>query len=195
MKISFSGTPKSGKTSLVEEVKKILSLKYKVEVVDEVTHKNPFDDNQKSEFKSQFYYMTTQINDENIKGIAGPDILLCDRSVLDQWVYWLKYISTKKLTDQMVKKDELLRNLYRFWIQTYDTIFLIRVDSKEHEKRIDQTEFRTVDTEYIKNVENIFQKIISEDNLKIHEIWNNNSIDESAQQIIRLISEQMDTAQ
>jgi deoxyadenosine/deoxycytidine kinase len=195
MKIAFSGTPKSGKTSLITEVKKILSLKYNVELVDEITHKSPYDNSRKSEFKSQFFFLTTQINDENIKAITGPDLLLCDRSVLDQWVYWNKHIAGKKLSPQMTEKNNLLEQLYRYWIQTYDMIFFIRLDSKEFDRRIDPDEFRSVNADYIKKVEEIFLKIISEDNMKVNEIWNNNTIDESAQNVIQLISEKMDANQ
>ncbi len=191
MKISFSGTPKSGKTSLLEEVKKILSLKYYVELVEEINLKNPFDDDKKSEFRSQFFYMTTQVNEENIKSIAAPDILLCDRSVLDQWIYWQIHIKNQKSTPSLEEKSKLLKSIYQYWIKTYDLAFLIRLDTREYEKRNSGDEFRKVTTGYVKETEETFGRVIGEDNLKVHEIWNNNSLDESAQQIIQVISEKL----
>lgn len=191
MKISFSGTPKSGKSSLLEEVKKILSLKYNVEAVDEISPKNPFDDNQKSEFRSQFFYMTTQVNDENIKNLKAPDLLLCDRSVLDQWIYWKKHIKNQNITPLLEEKNKLLETIFQFWMKTYDLVFFIRLDTREYEKRNTGNEFREVTSEYVKETEALFSEAIEDYNLKVHEIWNNNSLDESAQQIIQIISEKM----
>lgn len=191
MKISFSGTPKSGKSSLLEEVKKILALKYNVEAVEEISPKNPFDDDKKSEFRSQFFYMTTQVNEENLKSLNAPDLLLCDRSVLDQWIYWKKHIKSQTLTPTLEEKNKLLENVFQFWMKTYDLVFLIRLDSKEFEKRDTGNEFRKVTSDYVKETEQLFSQAIEDYNLKVHEIWNNNSLDESAQQIIQIISEKM----
>ncbi len=188
-KLSFSGFPGSGKTSLLCEVKKILLLKYKVESLDEITRKNPFDEDQKSGFDSQLFYITTQINEENIKKNMTLDYLLCDRSILDQWIYWKSYIADKEMSPQLEERHNILKCLYRFWIKTYDVLFLIRGDLKEMEKRECNTEFRRIDPEYTQKMEEIFLKTIKEDELKMIEIWNNSTIDEAAHQILKHISE------
>lgn len=189
IKISFSGISGSGKTSLLKEVKKILSLKYKVCSIDEINGRNPFDNDKRSSFISQFYYISTQINEENILAMTLCDFLLCDRSVLDQWIYWKRYISEKELTQPLEQKTSVLKNLYRLWIKTYDLVFFIRMDLKELDNREFNTEFRTTDPEYIKKTQEIFLETIEEDNLKVLEIWNNNTIDESAHRMIKTISE------
>ena len=189
IKISFSGISGSGKTSLLTEVKKILSLKYKVCSTDEINGKNPFDNDKRSGFVSQFFYISTQINEENIHSIPPSDFLLCDRSVLDQWIYWKRHISDKEITSQLEKKNTVLKSIYQLWIKTYDLIFFIRMDLKELDNREFNTEFRTIEPEYIKKTEEFFLEAIEEDNLKVIEIWNNNTIDESAHKIIKTISE------
>jgi len=189
IKISFSGFSGSGKTSLMTEVKKILSLKSRVEAIEEIKGKNPFDSDKKSCFVSQFFIISTQINEENRKALAPLDYLLCDQSVLDQWVYWNSYISDKEMTPQMEEKNNLLKDLYRLWIKTYDLIFLIRMDLNELEKREITNEIRIADLEHIREIEGLYQESIREDGLKVIEIWNNNTIDESAHEIIRVISE------
>ena len=189
VKISFSGIPGSGKTSVVTEVKKILSLKYKVESTEEISLKNPFDEDQKSCFVSQFFYITTQINEENIKSSKSLDYLLCDRSVLDQWIYWKNYFCVREANNNLEEKNELLVNLYKFWMKTYDLIFLIKVDFKELEKRDSDNELRTTDPEYNKRIDELFTQTIKDDNIKVIEIWNNNTIDECAHKIIEHISE------
>jgi len=189
IKISFSGFSGSGKTSLLTEVKKILSLKSKVDSIDKIKGKNPFDDDKKSYFISQFFYISTQVNEENIKAMTPLDYLLCDQSVLDQWIYWRHYIADKEITPQLEEKNNILKSIYHFWINTYDLIFLIRMDLKELEKREITNEFRVADLQYIMKTEELFKEAVKEDNLKIIEIWNNNSIDESAHEIIKTISE------
>ena len=188
-KVSFSGFPGSGKTSLMNEVKKILLLKYKVESLDEITRKNPFDEDQKSGFDSQFFYISTQINEENIKKSLSLDFLLCDRSILDQWIYWRCYVSDKEMGPQLEERHNLLKYLYRFWVKTYDILILIRGDLEEMEKREPNNEFRRSDLEHTKKIEEIFLKIIKEDELKVIEIWNNSTIDEAAHQILKHLSE------
>ncbi|HLP60703.1 MAG TPA: AAA family ATPase [Candidatus Deferrimicrobium sp.] len=193
IKISFSGISGSGKTSLLQEVKKILSLKYRVNSVDEINGRNPFDIDKRSSFVSQFYYFSTQMNEENIHALGMPDFLLCDRSVLDQWIYWKHHMVKKELTPRLEERDELLKHMYHFWIPTYHLVFFIRMDLKELDTREFDSEFRTTDLDYIKRTEELFLETIAEDHLNIFEIWNNNSIEESACQIIKIISEYKDS--
>jgi len=189
IKIAFSGISGSGKTSLLSEVKKILALKYKVGSIDEINGRNPFDNDKRATFVSQFFYISTQINEENIHAISPADFLLCDRSVLDQWIYWRRYISDKELTPLLEEKNKIMESLYRFWIKSYDLIFFIRMDLKELDNREYNSEFRTAEPEYIKKTEEFFLDTIEKDNLEVVEIWNNTSIDESAHKIIKTISE------
>lgn len=188
-KISFSGFSGSGKTSLLAEVKKILSLKSKVDSIDEIKGKNPFDSDQKSSFISQFFLVSTQINDENIKSMTGSDYLLCDQSVLDQWVNWNSYISDKEMTPQLEQKHNVIKDLYRLWIQTYDLIFLIRIDLNEFEKREFNNEIRIADMEHVKKIDALYKTTIDADKLNVIEIWNNTTIDESAHKIIQFITD------
>jgi len=189
IKISFSGIKECGKTSLLSEVKKVLSLKYKVESIDKISQKNPFDEDKKSNFISQFYFLSTQINEENVKSIASPDILLCDGSVLDQWILWKKHTSQLELSDQIKEKNNVLKNLYEYWIKTYDLTFFIRTSMIEYEKRKIENELIKIDTNYLIKTEEIYTKTIEEDNLNVIEIWNNSSIDEGAQKIIKFITD------
>lgn len=189
IKISFSGISGSGKTSLLNEVKKILSLKYKVSVIDEVNGKNPFDNSRRSSFVSQFFYISTQINEENIHTTSPGDFLLCNRSVLDQWIYWRNRLSEMEKSPALEEKNKLLENLYRFWIKTYDLIFFIRMSANSIESRELTQEFRTTEPEYIKRMEECFMETIRADNLNVTEIWNNGTIDNSTFQIIRRISD------
>jgi deoxyadenosine/deoxycytidine kinase len=189
IKVSFSGYAGSGKTVLMNEVKKILSLKSKVEIVDQIKERNPFDTDKRACFASQFFYMTTQINEENIKAIAPVDFLLCDQCVLDQWIFWRYHILGKEMNPKLEEKSNLLRSIYLFWIKSYHLTFIIRTDLNELEKREFDNELRIPEIEHIKRTDELFKSTIEEDNLKVFDIWNNNTIDESAHEILRIMSE------
>jgi len=187
-KISLSGVYGGGKTSLLAEVKKILSLKYKITTINDINSKNPFDDELKSSFISHFYSMATQINEENIESQKNFNLLFSDRSILDHWVLWKSSLRNVEMNQKLEEKNELLKNLYKFWIRSYDLIFLIRIDLKEFEKREQNVEFKSRNIDYIKQTEDLFINTIEEDNLKVIEIWNNTTIDESAHKVIQAIS-------
>lgn len=189
IKISFSGCTGTGKTSLLNESKKILSLKEEVESIAYLSQKNPFDTDNKLNFVGQFYSLTNQINEENLKALTSPDLLLCDKSILDQWIRHKKYISDVETNNHSEEKNNLMRNLYHFWIRTYDIIFFIRVDPNILENRKDSKKLELPSLDYFKEMESFYLQTIKDDNLKVIEIWNNNSVDESAHDIIKHISE------
>jgi GTPase SAR1 family protein len=87
IKIAFSGTHSCGKTTAINEVYQYLKSKgYKsVGTSPEVTRWCPFELNQKTTFKSQYWVLTHHIMQEII--LRKYDILLCDRSVLDNIAY------------------------------------------------------------------------------------------------------------
>jgi len=189
IKISFSGVSNCGKTSLLTEVKKILSLKEKVASIEEINGKNPFDNDKRSNFISQFFDISSQINEENVQSLAPLDFLLCDGSVLDQWINWKKYISDLEMTPQLEEKNKVLKDLYTFWIKTYDIIFFIRMKLDEKGNRELNGEFKINDLDNLKIYETLFLQTIEDDHLKVVEIWNCSSIDEGAHKIIKTITD------
>ena len=132
--------------------------------------------------------MSTQINEENIEMQKNHDLLFSDRSILDHWILWKSSLRNVEMNEKLEEKNELLKNIYKFWIESYDLAFLIRVDLKEFEKREQNSEFRVRNIDYIKQTEDLFMETIKEDDLKVIEIWNNSTIDESAHKVIQAIS-------
>jgi deoxyadenosine/deoxycytidine kinase len=191
LKISFSGIPGSGRSSLAQEVRKILALKSKVELIDAINNKNPFDDHQRSSFESQFFYISTQMNEENTHMFSPLDYLLCDQSVLDQWVTWLCIFDKQKdkTSQRLAERQHLMQTLYRYWIETYDIIFLVRVSQDLFSQRQAQNRLRPSNGINFEDRDQWYQKTILEDHLRVIEIWNNTSIDEAAHQMIRQIQD------
>lgn len=188
-KIAFSGIPGSGKTSVLTEVKKILSLKSRVEEVPDLRLSSPFDFDQKAGFISQFFFISNQINEENIRSLNQPDYLLCDSSILDHWVKWQKFLAEKKTNGQIEEKNELLKSLYQFWVSSYAVIFMIRVDGKELEKRIPKSGLRSHEPGHSRSMDKLYEQIILADQINAVDIWNHQSIDESAQEVMKKIAD------
>ena len=188
-KIAFSGISGCGKTSILGEVKKILSLKSRVEEVPDLRLSSRFDFDQKVGFISQFFFISNQINEENIRALGQPDYLLCDCSVLDHWVKSQKFLAEKKTGSLAEERKQLLKNLYHFWIPSYTVTFMIRVDGKELEKRLPKSAWRADDADHAQSLDKLYGQIIASDQLHALDIWNHKSIDESAQEVLKKIGE------
>ncbi len=191
VKVSISGVPGSGRSSLTEEVRKILALKTRVDLIEEINRKNPFDDHQRSSFESQFFYMTTQINEENSRAFSPLDYLLCDQSILDQWVSWLSSFQKQngKSHKKVSEHHHVMETLFRFWIRSYDIVFFVRVSHDLFEKRQTESRMRRINGLDYEAREKLFLKTIEEEKIKTIEIWNNASVDETALNMIQSINE------
>ncbi len=183
-KIAFSGIPGSGKTSILAEVKKLLSLKYRVEDVPDLKPNSPFDFDQKTGFISQFYFITSQINEENLRSQERPDFLLCDGSLLDHWLEWLGCPAPANGSTPPAGRDALMEALYRFWIPTYTVFFRLRADAAALKKRKPRAGMREYPLEGSPQVDESYSRIVQQDLLPSFDIWNHQSIDESTQEVM-----------
>lgn len=183
-KIAFSGVPGSGRTSVSAEVKKLLSLKYRVEEVPDLRLNSPFDFDQKACFVSQFFFITSQINEENIRSQGHPDFLLCDGSLLDHWLEWRCAFAERPGNGQASERNALLEGLYRFWLPTYALVFRIRADVKVLKNRIPKAGLKEYALDCCHQLDELYGRIILEDRIQAFDVWNHQSIDESAQEVM-----------
>jgi broad-specificity NMP kinase len=188
-KLAFSGVPGSGKTSILAEVKKLLALKYRVEEVPDLRLNSPFDFDQKPGFVSQFYFITSQINEENIQAQDHPDFLLCDGSLLDHWLEWQRYLAAKPGNGQAGEKNTLLEGLYRFWMPTYTVIFRMRADAKVLKIRLSTAGLHEYPLDRSAQLDELYSQVIQQDRLQAFDVWNHQTIDESAQEVMTHITD------
>jgi broad-specificity NMP kinase len=188
-KMAFSGIPGSGKTSILAEVKKLLALKYRVEEVPDLKLNGPFDFDHKAGFVSQFFFVTSQINEENIRTQGHPDFLLCDGSLLDHWLEWQLSLAAKPGNGQTAEKNALLEGLYRFWIPTYTLVFRMRADAKILKKRLSTAGLREYPLDRSLQLDELYSRIIQQDHIQAFDIWNHQTIDESAQEVMMHITD------
>jgi broad-specificity NMP kinase len=183
-KMAFSGVPGSGKTSILAEVKKLLALKYRVEEVPDLRQNSPFDFDQKADFTSQFYFITSQINEENIRAQGRPDFLLGDGSLLDHWLEWQLSLAAKPGNGPAGEKNAVLESLYRFWMPTYAAVFRIRADVKVLKKRLSPAGLREYPLDRSAQLDEMYGRIVQNDRIQAFDVWNHQTIDESAQEVM-----------
>jgi nicotinamide riboside kinase len=108
--VAFIGSHGVGKTTLTYGLAARLKARdLSLEVVVEVARRCPLPINQETNLAAQAWILHTQIADELAAGARYP-ILLCDRSVLDNYVYLLLAAGHQDDLDTLV----------RAWVATYD---------------------------------------------------------------------------
>lgn len=118
-KTAFIGAHGVGKTTLVYGLAARLKARdVGLEVVVEVARRCPLPINEDTTIAAQSWILHTQIADE-LAATARYPVVLCDRSVLDNYVYLLVSHGP----------DDALEGLVRRWLPSYD--LLVHVPSVE----------------------------------------------------------------
>ena len=120
MKIALIGSHGVGKTTLCFELAAALKRRNTdVEMVREVARRCPLPINQETTSAAQSWILHTQISWE-IEADASHDVVLCDRSVLDNYSYLVHAVGSVRAWEQFLDH----------WIPTYD--LLVHVPVSEH---------------------------------------------------------------
>lgn len=111
-KIAFIGTHGVGKTTLCYGLASRLKRRdVSIDVVHEVARRCPLPINEDTSLAAQSWILHTQIAEELVAHARYP-VVICDRSVLDNYVYLLLAAG----------RQEALEHLVASWIRTYDVL-------------------------------------------------------------------------
>ena len=114
-KIAFIGSHGVGKTTLAFGLAARLKARdVSLDVVHEVARRCPLPINEETSVAAQSWILHTQVAEELVATARYP-VVLCDRSVLDNYVYLLVAAGADPLLDPLVER----------WLATYD--LLVRV--------------------------------------------------------------------
>lgn len=117
MKIAFIGSHGVGKTTLCYDLAARLKRQDRaVDLVKEVARRCPLPINRETTLAAQVWILHTQIADE-IAAAAQNDIVICDRSVLDNYAYLVHQVGHRAALDAMVRE----------WVATYDRLFKVPI--------------------------------------------------------------------
>lgn len=123
-KIAFSGAMNCGKTTKSHFYHYAsLQMGLKSELIEEVARSCPFPLDSNSGYATQEWILNRQIELETLAASKKPDVIVCDRSVLDPLVYskWLRTLDRLSLNEL-----DKVRQTALSWIHTYDAIILCR---------------------------------------------------------------------
>ena len=111
-KIAFIGTHGVGKTTLCYGLASRLKRRdVSIEVVHEVARRCPLPINEETSVAAQSWILHTQIAEELVAQARYP-VVICDRSVLDNYVYLLLAAGRREGLDRLMES----------WIRTYDLL-------------------------------------------------------------------------
>ncbi len=117
MKIALIGTHGVGKTTLCYELAARLKRRdVDVEIVREVARRCPLPINQATTTQAQEWILHTQMAWE-LEAAARHDLVLCDRSVLDNYCYLVHAQGSSPVWDVLLDR----------WIPTYDLLVHVPV--------------------------------------------------------------------
>jgi nicotinamide riboside kinase len=117
MKIAFMGSHGVGKTTLCFDVAaRLKRLDLGVDMVKEVARSCPLPINKETTVEAQAWILHSQIAEE-LAAASRYEVVICDRSVLDNYAYLVHHAHRRPEYDPMVKK----------WMGTYDALFKVPV--------------------------------------------------------------------
>lgn len=117
LKVAFVGTHGVGKTTLCFELAAQLKrLDVGVDIVKEVARRCPLPINEFTTYDAQVWILHTQIAEE-IEAAAVNEIVVCDRSVLDNYAYLVARVGRRPELDPLVSD----------WVRGYDALFKVPV--------------------------------------------------------------------
>ncbi len=117
MKIAFIGTHGVGKTTLCFDLASILKRRdLHVDMVKEVARLSPLPINRQTSLDAQTWIMATQIAEE-IRSASQHEVVVCDRSVLDNYAYLVLACGRQRWLEGFVNQ----------WMKTYDLLFKVPI--------------------------------------------------------------------
>src|SRR5258706_7723897 len=117
LKLAFVGTHGVGKTTLCFDLASQLKrLDLGVDLVKEVARRCPLPINEETTLDAQAWILHTQIAEE-MAAAATYDVVVCDRSVLDNYAYLVARVGRRPELDPLVGN----------WIRTYNALFKVPV--------------------------------------------------------------------
>lgn len=119
LKVAFVGTHGVGKTTLCFELAAHLKrLDLGVDVVKEIARRCPLPINEATTLDAQLWILHSQVAEE-IATMAVNEVVVCDRSVLDNYAYLVARIGRRPELDALVSE----------WVRGYDALFKVPVMS------------------------------------------------------------------
>jgi nicotinamide riboside kinase len=152
LKIAFIGSHGVGKTTLCFDLAALLKRQdLHVDIVKEVARLSPLPINQKTTLEAQLWILTSQVAEE-IRSAAHHRVVVCDRSVLDNYAYMAYSCGRQRPIERFVD----------FWIKSYDLLFKVPLQpGKASEDGV-----RDTDEFFVRGIDQLVSQLLHEKKLE-----------------------------
>lgn len=148
MKVAFIGTHGVGKTTLCYELAGILKRQgAHVDIVKEVARLSPLPINRQTSLDAQTWILTTQVAEE-IRSESAAEVVVCDRSVLDNYAYMVLACGRQRPIERFVD----------WWMRTYDLLFKVPLSGEQAQA----DGFRDTDEFFIRSIDQLVDTLLEE---------------------------------
>ena len=153
MKIAFIGTHGVGKTTLCYDLAAALKRAgVAVDMVKEVARLSPLPINRKTSMDAQTWILMTQVAEE-IRSAAYHEIVVCDRSALDNYAYMALACGRQKPYERFVAH----------WMKSYDLLFKVPISGAASADGV-----RDTDEFFMRSIDQLVDSLLAEKKITVH---------------------------
>ncbi len=150
MKLAFIGTHGVGKTTLCYDLAAVLKRQgVDVDIVKEVARLSPLPINRQTSLDAQTWILATQVAEE-IRSASRHQVVVCDRSVLDNYAYLALACGRKRAIERFVD----------YWMRTYDLLFKVPVSGAVAADGV-----RDTDELFVRSIDRLVDELLEEKHL------------------------------
>jgi thymidylate kinase len=148
VKVAFIGTHGVGKTTLCYDLAALLKRRdLSVDIVKEVARLSPLPINRKTSLDAQTWILMTQVAEE-IRSASQHQVVVCDRSVLDNYAYMVLACGRQKGIERFVDH----------WMKTYDLLFKVPMS----EGAVSADGVRDTDEFFMRSIDQLVDTLLAE---------------------------------
>jgi nicotinamide riboside kinase len=153
LKVAFIGSHGVGKTTLCYDLVAALRRQaINADMVKEVARLSPLPINRQTSLDAQTWIVMTQVAEE-IRSASQHDVVVCDRSVLDNYAYLaLAY-----------GRYEPIERFVDYWMKSYDLLFKVPITGHALPDGV-----RDVDEFFVRSIDQLVDTLLSEKKI-VHE--------------------------
>jgi predicted ATPase len=147
VKVAFIGTHGVGKTTLCYDLAAVLKRQgVHVDLVKEVARLSPLPINRQTSIEAQTWILMTQVAEE-IRSGAYHEVVVCDRSVLDNYAYMRLACGRQPAYERFVA----------YWMKTYQLLFKVPIAGAAPVDGV-----RDTDEFFMRAIDQIVDRLLSE---------------------------------
>jgi len=152
LKVAFIGTHGVGKTTLCYDLASVLKRQgVHVDIVKEVARLSPLPINRKTSLDAQTWILMTQVAEE-IRSAALHEVVVCDRSVLDNYAYMALACGRQTAIERFVMH----------WMKSYDLLFKVPISGAATADGI-----RDTDEFFMRSIDQLVDSLLKEKKIAV----------------------------